>query len=771
MTEDIYDIDYETRSAADLKKVGAARYAEDDTTKILMFAISKNGSEPIVWDMYDSDQDKRENPKALKMLKEAISTGSRIYAHNYQFEHFISKYNLKRQLGIDPPAISQWRCTAAMARRAAIPFSLEKCAEFLELDIKKDKVGGMLINLFSMPKKDGFVEGDADSIHTVNGEKLTATDAWLMFMEYCRQDVRTQIAIRIKLPKFDMDAPKQHKVLASFQSDGIMNDRGVPVNVEALKLTQILIDEYQGRVGDEFRELTGYNYTQNVRVKEWLQDGGYPEFDLQAATIEFVLKKKSHVMDSDALRALKLLQLLSFAALAKVPAMIRSANSDNKVRGSLLWAGALRTHRWTGKIIQPQNMRRPTIDNTELAYDMMQCPTTTNDDLEMLWGSPLEAIASCIRHFIQYPDHKLFDVDYSNIEARILSWLAGDKVKLGRFADPDTDVYKVMAAAIFDKPVEDVTKAERFVGKTAELGLGYRAGYMAFSDMLDKYDYNTPEDEVETFISNEKNIKVIEDLNTVVRSNNYKRILQLVKRYPLLAVTLELPRDVRKLKKSLQKKYKPKGSDYREITRDHVSTYLQHIFCKKVVELFRNANPNVVSMWEEFDKAAKDAVANEGSVITCASGRVHFKVDDIGFKALIMRLPSGHCLVYPKPEMRSKEQTVEKNGKKFTWDAEYVTYEGQLSESAHFGRVSSYSGKWVENACQAIGGDFLSHGLLVADEAGYETFAVIHDQALAPVKDGLTLEGYTDALCTLPDWAEGFPLAGDGGIVDFYTKD
>jgi DNA polymerase len=77
----------------------------------------------------------------------------------------------------------------------------------------------------------------------------------------------------------------------------------------------------------------------------------------------------------------------------------------------------------------------------------------------------------------------------------------------------------------------------------------------------------------------------------------------------------------------------------------------------------------------------------------------------------------------------------------------------------------------VENACQAIGGDFLSHGLLVADEAGYETFAVIHDQALAPVKDGLTLEGYTDALCTLPDWAEGFPLAGDGGIVDFYTKD
>ena len=733
MTEDIYDIDYETRSAADLKKVGAARYAEDDTTKILMFAISKNGSEPIVWDMYDSDQDKRENPKALKMLKEAISTGSRIYAHNYQFEHFISKYNLKRQLGIDPPAISQWRCTSAMARRAAIPFSLEKCAEFLELDIKKDKVGGMLINLFSMPKKDGFVEGDADSIHTVNGEKLTATDAWLMFMEYCRQDVRTQIAIRLKLPKFDMDAPKQHKVLASFQSDGIMNDRGVPVNVEALKLTQKLVTEYQERVGDEFRELTGYNYTQKAKVKAWLQDGGYPADNLQAATVVHVLSKQAHTLDEDSHKSLKLLQLLSFAALAKIPAMINASNADGRVRGTLMWSGALRTHRWTGRIIQPQNMRRPTIDDTEVAYEMLQCPTTTNDDLEMIWGSPLEAIASCIRHFIQYPNHQLFDVDYSNIEARILSWLAGDEVKLGKFAE-GIDLYKVMAGIIFDIATEDVTKADRFVGKVAELGLGYQAAFMAFSNMLTMFGYATDPEEVDAFMDKEKNAKVIKDLNTVVRSKNHKRVLELVKTYPLLAITYELPAELRGAHANVIKKYKPKGSDYQAIDRDHVAMYLQHLLSKKVVKLYREANPKVTDLWAEFDKAAKDAVENEGKVIPCANGKVHFKVDDIGFKALIMRLPSGHCLVYPKPEMRSKKQTVVKNGQERTWTTTYVTYEGSIAGSVHYGRVASYGGKWVENACQAIGGDFLSHGLLVADEAGYETFAVIHDQALAPVR-------------------------------------
>lgn len=922
MTKDIYDIDYETRSAADLRKYGAARYAEDDTTKILMFAISKNASEPIIWDIYDSQL---ENHEALEMLNEAIDTGSRIYAHNYQFEHFISKYNLKRQLGIDPPDITQWRCTAAMARRAAIPFSLEKCAEFLKLDVQKDKIGGALIQLFSIPKKGEFIEGDAESTHTIGGKSLSAVDAWDLFTRYCRQDVRTQIAIRLALPKFDFDLPKQVNVLASFQSDGFMNDRGVPVNVGALTTTDKLVKEYQERVGDEFRELTGYNFTQKAKVKAWLQDGGFPADNLQAATVAHVLKKQTHLMDEDSVKALNLLKLLSFAAIAKIPTMINAANKDGRVRGTVMWSGALRTHRWTGRIIQPQNMRRPTIDDTDAAYEMLQDPTTTAEDLEMFWGSPLEVVASCIRHFIHDQEHELFDVDYSNIEARILSWLAGDKEKLEKFA-AGVDLYKEAAEMVFGTPALEVSKAERFVGKVAELGLGYQAAWMAFSNMLTMFGYESPADEVAKFSGD--NAKVISGLNKIIQSRNEAKILDAVKNYPLLAITYEQPAELRYAHHAVIKKYVPEGKDYSVIKREHVALYLQHLLCKKVVKLYRESNPKVCALWKEFDAAAKNAVKNKGEIFGCADDKVHFKVDDVGFEALFMCLPSGHCLVYPKPEIKSKKQSVVKNGQKREWVAEYVTYEGQLPNSVHFGRVASYGGKWVENCvsgeaevltpfgwqrldsitnedvwdgeafvchkglkasgtkettcvdgvwmtpdhqvllhkswtpainclpseaskhyeetyrhnqpnlretncgvgrgeennpsvqaftggdrlggtvkstrcftkvydlvdcgdnhrfvvrkgkgfapfivhncCQAIGGDFLSHGLIAADKAGFETFAVIHDQALAPVKDGLTLEGYTDALCTLPAWAKGFPLAGDGGVVPYYTKD
>jgi DNA polymerase len=147
---DIYSLDYETFSEADLKKYGAYRYGADPSTEILIFAIAKNDERPLVWDVLDSFG---ENAAALLLLQKALIQEALIYAHNAQFEAAISKYlfrktfivhtalqkNRTKSRSLYPPKLEQWRCTAAMARRAAIPSSLGGVGEFLGLDVTKPK--------------------------------------------------------------------------------------------------------------------------------------------------------------------------------------------------------------------------------------------------------------------------------------------------------------------------------------------------------------------------------------------------------------------------------------------------------------------------------------------------------------------------------------------------------------------------------------------------------------------------------------------------------
>tara|TARA_R110000824_G_scaffold8441_4_gene38377 strand:- start:1413 stop:3761 length:2349 start_codon:yes stop_codon:yes gene_type:complete len=782
MTDDIYDIDYETYSACDLRKYGAARYAEDDSTLILILAISKNGSDPIVWDLYDS---RETNEDAAALFAEAVSTGSRIYAHNYQFEHFISKYNLEAQLGVPAPAITQWRCTAAMARRAAIPHSLGKCAEFLQLDVQKDKIGMALIQIFSIPKDkrriykdghkdteqfylDGRVEGTLPDRVTLDGDKVPICEAWSFFIDYCIQDVITQMAIRKALPAFDMDKGKPEISLNSFQFDAVLNDRGMPLNVPALKLTQQVVEDYSDTLNKDFYKLTQLKPTQRAKVLAFLRDGGYPEDNLQAATIEAVDTAR---MDEDAQEALKMYSLLSFAAIKKIPTMLGAVNKDGRVRGTVSWAGAIRTHRWTGRLVQPQNMRRPTIEDTDTAYELLQMPETTAKDIDMLWDSPLEVVASCIRHFIHDSEYKLLDVDYSNIEARILAWLAGEDWKVEAFRRGE-DLYKMLASVIFAKEVEDVTKAERFIGKTGELGCGYATGVDKFFEMLSMFGYQSPTEQVDRFW--DAKTETIDRFNNAVlyftASTSSKKAVSEAR-----DVIMEFARSKLVAETSINIDWKGGIGSPEVLTKEHVSAFLQRRMAAKVVSTFRDQNPRVVKMWKEFDVAAKKAIENEGEVFEVAGGKIKFTVKDVGFKALLMRLPSGHCLVYPKPSLKTTTKTYKdkKGGEPRKWEVQEILFHGQPPTGVMWTNVRTYGARLVENACQAIGGDFLAHGLVVAEKRGYPTFAIIHDQALCPFKeeDGLTVKGYTEALCDLPDWAGDFPLDGDGGVVNYYTKD
>ena len=670
----LYHLDFETFSCADLKKYGAYRYAEDASTKILLCAIAEGDSEPVLWSVNGTVE---ENAPALALLREVSENkDALIYAHNSQFENAISKYNWTKTFSLPVPDVTQWRCTASMARRAAIPSSLSQCASFLGLDELKDASGKKLIRMFSIPASSGKNKGER-FMPEDNPEQFEE------FGSYCLQDVRTEQKVYKALKKFDLKGDP----LEGFLFDAKMNDRGVPVNVEGLLFTDKLVNGLNEKLSVKFEKIVGLRPTQTIKFVEWLQSKGYPGKNLQVATVSGVLgtDPKAIGMEPIAYEALKIRSLLGFAALKKIPTMLSAANSDGHVRGALMWSGAERTHRWAGRIIQPQNFKRPEIKDTENFYSTLCSGALELDTLEMLYDNPLLAIASCIRHFIQPKGERgFFDADYASIEARIVCWLCDQEDSLDLFR-ANKDIYKVMSSHIFGIEPEEVTKEQRFVGKQAVLGCGFGMGEDKFKGTCEAYGQN-------------------------------------------------------------------------------VSTDL----ASRAIKTFRKVNNRVSASWKSINEAAKAAIKAPGTKFNGTDKVVFCYGNECGFPALIMRVPSGHCLIYP----RARLDIVEKTFKGDTYKSQEIVFWGKVpGKSNMWGWVSTYGGKLLENATQAVAGDVMSNGAVKAQAKGYEIFMLVHDQALAKIKPGQSIEEFCDILCDLPEWADGLPIEAEGSEVPFYRKD
>jgi DNA polymerase bacteriophage-type len=330
---DIYYLDFETYSGANIKKVGAFRYASDPSTEIIIMAIAKNDEPVHVWDCT-----RKVWNKAWALLEEAIESGAQIYAHNAQFEHAVCKYLLIKTFGTRPPAIQQWRCTAAMCRLAAIPSSLADAGEFLGIDMPKDKEGKRLIQKFSVPRKP-----------TKNDKRTRVMpeddpEDFQKFVDYCARDVVAEQQVYQKLQgTFPLDG----WALKSFQADLAMNTRGIPVNRTALEHASTLMTEFLARMVPKFREqvaMPNYNVTLPVtgqREKEKLvalDDGFNPTqrelflawltcfhnftgTDLTADTVEDWLANPRDLTKRGQ-DALYTYSLIASAAVKKIPAML-----------------------------------------------------------------------------------------------------------------------------------------------------------------------------------------------------------------------------------------------------------------------------------------------------------------------------------------------------------------------------------------------------------------------------------------------------------------
>jgi len=446
----ILHLDIETRSAADLKEVGAHRYAEDPSTRILMCAVDYGAGVKLWINPELAAHDPSENAEVVHV----IANAQLIYAHNVGFEQPMFTAKGMREMTLHIP-LDKWRCTAAMARKAGLPSSLEKVAEALGLAQQKDRRGKALIRKFSLPKPDGTFE------------KCDGPE-WEEFKEYCRQDVRVEKAVYKKLRNFELiDAP-----LATFQFDMRLNQRGIPVNVPALKHAKKLIDEAQESVTREFRELTGLNPTQREAVRQLV---GLP--DMQAETLE-----SATVADPKTQRILDLYRRLSFAAAKKVDTMLDCACTDGRIRGGHLYYGA-GTGRWSGRLVQPQNFKKTPgwmRKMTDQVYSAVQQGVSA-EALTAVYGEPVELVSGIIRHFIHAPGHRMLDADYNAIEARMICWLAGEDKILDMWRN-GRDLYRYMASLVYAVPEAQIQKGseERDMGKRIELGCGYGMGAKKF---------------------------------------------------------------------------------------------------------------------------------------------------------------------------------------------------------------------------------------------------------------------------------------------------
>lgn len=672
-------LDFETFSEADLKSVGSYRYSNDPSTEILCAAMTLDrGPTVACWQgmpdrlttCLEPYWDALEDPTVL------------VYAHNAMMEMAVCQALLEKTWNIKSPDLSRFRCTMSLARRAALPASLEKLAEALNLTNLKDARGKSLINKFSkmQPAKKPtkkFPEG-------LPPRRIYPQDepaAFAELVEYCRQDVVVEQDVARKLAYFDDDLNNRN-----YSLDATINARGVPVNVGALEHAQKLIEEETKVVSKQFKELTGVAITQNAKVLEWVNAQTHaPLPNLQAETIENFLGGFEDGADTigfeEVVTALQMKQATAYASVKKVATMIACHGPhDNRIRGMLNYHGAT-TGRWTASLVQMQNMKRATVKHTEEAYREI-CEGIGRDMLDICYGAPLEVISSCIRHFVQDGDRMLLDADYAAIEARIVAWLAGQEDALEQYRAYDAaktpeekyplDPYRILAAHIYGIEVEQVNKfPQRHVGKHAKLGLGFQMGAPKFRV-------------------------------TCKKQGNYDL---------------------------------PLGME------------------DTAVAIFRSTNKRIVSFWYELDRAAKRAVVNKGKAFQVR--KLTFLCRDVeGLPFLLMQLPSGRKLAYPRPRVTNDRLLFFGNIKGATW-----------------GDVDTFGGKLAENATQAVAADIMANGAYRAERKGYQIATLIHDQALAYHRPGQTPEEFVRLLTDLPAWAEGLPIAAEGSLVSFYKKD
>lgn len=475
-------IDIETFSDIDLIKCGVYKYADSPAFEILLFAYSIDDGEINIIDLVNGEELPEEIAEAIKS-DTVIKT-----AFNAQFERVC----LSKHLGIllDP---SSWYCTAVQAAELSLPSSLADVGAALGLERQKMTEGKELIKYFCVSCKP--TKSNGGRTRNMPGD---APEKWALFKEYCKRDVDVERQIAKKLEMYPI-SESEHRL---YVLDQRINDRGVLVDLE-LARQAVKLNSIQTAVATEQAyTLTGLENPNSVaQLKAWLTENGVEIESLSKKAVAALADET----DGDIQEMLHLRLLMSKTSVKKYEAVMRSVCRDNRVRGMMRFCGASRTGRWSGNILQPQSLPQNHLPDLTLARDIVK-----DGDFEMLnmtFGNVPNALSELIRTvLIPKPNHRFIVADFSAIEARVLSWLAGEQWRLDTFRNGG-DIYCASASQMFRVPVEKhgVNGHLRQKGKISELACGYGGSVGALKNM-GAVEMGVPEDELQGLINDWRNV-------------------------------------------------------------------------------------------------------------------------------------------------------------------------------------------------------------------------------------------------------------------------
>lgn len=473
-------IDIETFSDVSLAKCGVYKYAESPAFELLLFGYAVDGGEVQVVDLTQGESIPDDILDAL--TDESVTK----WAFNASFERVcLSRYLHDLGMSLDPfhdhhplsrdcarflnPA--GWKCSMVWSAYMGLPLSLEGAGAVLKLDSQKMKEGKDLIRYFCVPCKETKSNGGR-----TRNLPQHASDKWALFKSYNKRDVEVEMAIQERLKKYPVPEP----VWDEYHLDQEINDRGIAIDL-ALAENAIVIDaRSRDSLMTALKDKTGLeNPNSVIQMIGWLEQYGMHTDSLGKKQVQELLKTAEEPLRS----VLLLRQKLAKSSVRKYQAMEMTACEDSRARGMFQFYGANRTGRFAGRHIQLQNLPQNHLPDLSEARELVR--QGNYEALELLYDSIPDVLSQLIRTaFVPRQGLKFVVSDFSAIEARVLSWLAGETWRSDVFAR-NGDIYCASASSMFGVPVEKhgVNGHLRQKGKIAELALGYGGSVGALKAM------------------------------------------------------------------------------------------------------------------------------------------------------------------------------------------------------------------------------------------------------------------------------------------------
>jgi DNA polymerase len=563
-------LDTETYSPVDINR-GLDVYMGDPHFEVMLVAWAVDDSPVHVWDA-------TAGPMPRELRDQLWTSTVKVVMHNSRFDRLALCYDDRIGVDITTDRVLD---TMVLAALHGLPLRLGQLGEALGYDEDRAKLkdGRRLINLFCKPRPAGR--------KLARATRETHPDEWRRFIDYARRDVEVTRDALADIPRWN-NCAREYQI---WELDQTINERGIAVDLELAAAAVRAIGREQKELQETVLEVTRgavSSATQRDKVLTYLREAGVEIADLKATTIDEMLKSGKVVGD---LRRLLEARAAAGSTSAAKYQVVLDAQRDGRLRHLLQYGGAMRTLRWAGRLVQPQNFPRPSMKPAAVDQGI---DALLIDAAHLIYNNVTDLVTSAVRGlFVAAKDKKLVVADYSAIEGRVLAWLAGEQWKLDAYA-AGRDIYVESYAQTFATAPEAVTKAQRQVGKVMELALGYQGAVGAWATMSRGYGLSELVD------------RTTAEQAWAVRSVDDERTF----------------------------------ADYFEAANTAAIV--------DVIRRWREANPAIVRLWSQLESAVRRVLhAQDDKPITV--GKV--QIDTIthhGWVWLRIRLPSRRYLSYPK---------------------------------------------------------------------------------------------------------------------------